>query len=452
MGVKGHDEGRSDTGVPVEIDSLASDGRGVGRADGLVWFVEGAMPGDRVIARPVRRRPRFVEAEVEARQRDGPERRVPPCPLQGVCGGCPWMVLDEAVQRTWKRTVVRDAITRIAGVKKPPITEPLASPASLRYRNKVEFSLGGGSNGGRAAGLRAVGGAHVVDVERCLMQSEPAERAWTAARAILTSEATLECWWDRAEPLRIVVRSSSVDGRVVVALRCSGELPGEALFAARLLAEAPDVSGVVRVEAVPGRRGGGRERTLAGEGRLTERWLGTTFRLPASAFFQVNPGAAEVLGERVLEACGPAAGRRVVDLFGGVGAYGWALSRGGDRTTVVEASREAVRCGRKADGGAGVRTPRFVPQDVADWALDPGALHGVDLVVANPPRTGLPRGVAEIIARGAASRVVLVSCDPATLARDLRPFLIEGYRLERVEPVDLFPQTAHIETVSVLAR
>ncbi len=452
MGVNDSDGRRSGTGVAVEIDALASDGRGVGRADGLVWFVEGAMPGDRVIARAVRRRPRYVEAEVESRERDGPERRRPPCPLQGTCGGCPWMVLDEAVQRTWKRTVVRDAIVRIAGIKNPPVADPVPSPEALGYRNKVEFTLGAGRGGRPAAGLRAVGGEHVVDVERCRMQPGPAERAWTAVRSILTADDAHAPWWERKEPLRVAVRSSAVDGRVVVALRCAGDLPGEATFAERLLAEAPEVSGVVRIEAVPGRRGGGRERTLAGDPRLTERWLGTTFRVPASAFFQVNPGAAEILGERVLAACGPAGGRRVIDLFGGVGAYAWALSRGGDRATVVEASRDAVRCGRKADGGPGARAPRYVPADVATWVREPGALHGIDLVIANPPRTGFPKGTAEVVARARAARVVLVSCDPATLARDLRAFLDEGYRLEGVEPVDLFPQTAHVETVSVLVR
>jgi 23S rRNA (uracil1939-C5)-methyltransferase len=200
---------------------------------------------------------------------------------------------------------------------------------------------------------------------------------------------------------------------------------------------------------------------------LPERWLGSRFDLPAATFFQVNPGAAELLGARVLDACGPASERSVADLYGGVGAYGRALARGGDRVHVVEADRDAVDCGRRArsdpppagrsvtrGGGRGrdaAAEPAFECADVAAWLASPERAP-VDLVVANPPRGGFARSVPSGIARLHPRRVVLVSCDPATLARDARRLIDAGFVLRSVRPVDLFPQTPHVETVSVFER
>lgn len=360
------------------------------------------------------------------------------------------MPLAEAAQRRAKRRVVIDALARIGGVAEPPVREVATGGGDLGYRNRVEFVLGLDRDGRRVAGLHGAGGAGPVDVDRCLLQPAESDRAWSGVREVLAGDAGFGAWWNRrAEPVRIVVRRSPVDGAVLVGVRSVGPLPGEARFAERLRERVPGVRGVVRIDARTGRRGGSRIRPLSGEDRIRERWLGTEFDLPAATFFQVNPGAAEVLGARVVAACGTPGGRRVVDLYGGVGAYAWALARAGDRVISVEADADAVACARSAHGAASSSAPDFVRDDVARFLADP-SIGRADLVVANPPRTGFGRGVGDGIARLRPTRIVIVSCDPGTLARDVRELGRTGYRLTDVHPVDLFPQTPHVETVSVL--
>jgi len=436
--------------VTIRIDALASDGRGVGRNEGLVWFVEDALPGDLVAVRVERRRARFVEAGVAARLESGDARREPPCPIRGECGGCPWMTLAEPAQADWKRRIVVAALERIAGLDRPEVAPVDRSPLSLGYRNKVEFTLSADPEGGAVAGLHRVRGAGVIDVEACAIQHPDADRAWRAVRDALAAVRDRAAWWRARDPVRVAVRRSSVDGAILLAIRSSRPLPGDREFARALIEGPAGIAGVVRIEARAGGRGGVREHALAGVGHLRERWLGTSFRLPAATFFQVNPGAAERLGERVLEACGQDSGRDVVDLYGGVGAYGWALSRAGNRCVVVEADAAAVRAGRDAHGEA--VPPRFENAEVGAWLDAARDQARPELIVANPPRTGMGRPVAEAVAGLGAARIVVVSCDPATLARDLRPILAAGYRLGRVVPVDLFPQTPHVETVVTLDR
>jgi 23S rRNA (uracil1939-C5)-methyltransferase len=174
------------------------------------------------------------------------------------------------------------------------------------------------------------------------------------------------------------------------------------------------------------------------------------FEVPAGSFVQVNPGAAEVLLDQVRAACGPVAGRRVLELYGGMGVFGLALAREGARVTVCEADPQAIDAGRRAAWAAGLRAS-FVQGDVARELVRARG-RPWDLVLADPPRTGLAPGVAGAIAVLAPARIVLVSCDPATLARDLASLHGNGYAVERVVPVDLFPQTPHVETVTTLGR
>jgi len=440
-------------GATVTIEGLASDGRGVGRHDGLVWFVESAVPGDVVEAVGAVRRRSYVEAVAGRVLEPGPDRREPPCPVQSRCGGCPWMPLGEDAQRRWKRRIVIDALRRLGRFDAPPVSEVRGSPLATGYRNRVEFHLGRGGDGEPVAGLHGRRPGVAVDVERCLLQTSPAARAWAAIRELLAEAGEdRDRWWrDAGEPVRVVVRSSSIDGRVLVGFRAVGPLAGERDRARALVAAVPEVVGVVRIEPRPGRRGGARERVLAGHGTLDDRFLGTTFALPAGAFLQVNPGAAEILGAAVLEAsAGFGPGDRLLDLYGGVGGYAWALARSGLEAEVVEASAEAVRAGREGRTEAGGRRPRFHRADVRSWLESVPDGTRFDLVVANPPRTGMGRGVPETIARRAPRRVVVVSCDAATLARDLRRFSDAGYVVRRVVPIDLFPQTPHVETVTIL--
>ena len=435
--------------MEIVVESLAAGGRGVARLGGLVWFVPGALPGDRILAEAVARRPRYVVGRVIERLAPSPDRREPPCELQERCGGCPWMALGEAAQRDWKRRLVQDALHRIAGSRVE--VEPVRpSPRALGYRNKVELTLGRDASGQPAIGFHALdpGSSGLVDVNRCPVQSEAADAVLGSAREYLLARPA--GWMGAQEPFRLVLRTSRLSGRVLVALREAARPFPEAQALAEHLARAHAgrLAGVVRIRGLAGRRGGARVVPLVGQPWIEERIGATRFRLPAATFLQVNSEAAELLVGLVREVAGVEDREAALDLYGGVGAFGIDLARLGARVTVCEADLEAVRCGIQAARTAGSRVVRFVHGDVAAFLRD---APPAELVVANPPRTGLGPRVAERIAALRPRRVVLVSCDPPTLARDVRRLAGAGLGLERVVPIDVFPQTAHVECVVSLA-
>jgi len=363
------------------------------------------------------------------------------------------MVLGEALQGEWKGRIVRDALERIGRLERPPLMPLLTPGAPTGYRNKVEFGLGPDRSGRAVVGLHsAADPSRLVDVDRCLLQHDAANDVLETARRVLLDPpgAAPERDGDR---FRLVLRRSWSTGRILVALREEERpFPCQDGLVREITARHPDVSGIVRLRALPGKRGGTRAATLHGEPWIEERFVGRRFLLPPSTFLQVNSVAASELVRLVSEAARPEGGERVLDLYGGVGVYGLALlQRGAANVEVCDADGEAIACGRKSAGEAGERRIRFRRADVGSHLGRIGGRRpGFDVVVANPPRTGLGPGVAERIAGLRPARIVMVSCDPATLARDLRVLIGAGCGLERVTPLDMFPQTAHVEAVAAL--
>ena len=444
-----------DLGVELEITGLAAGGRGVARQEGRVWLVVGALPGQRVLARARRTHPRWVDGEVERVLVPSPEERAAPCPFHAGCGGCAWMQLPEEAQRAWKRQLVRDALARLAHLPDVPVEEPVASPRLLGYRNKVELTFGRSPQGAPILGYHPPGDARgVVDVAACLLADDAMNRVVACARAFFlegagAADPALPAVGSLGEPLRLVVRRSRSETRILAAFRGDpGPFPSARTFAEHLTREVPEVAGVVRLVADQGRRGGTRVEALTGRTFLRETLGGISFDVPAASFFQVNPEGAEVLLREVLAACGPVRGRTVLELYGGMGVFGLALARAEARVTVLEADRDAVAAGLRAAAGAGLDA-RFLRGDVLRTLQEQRGI-AADLVLADPPRSGLGPGVAAQIAARMPERIVLVSCDPGTLARDLGALHGRGYAVERVVPVDLFPQTPHVETVTAL--
>jgi 23S rRNA (uracil1939-C5)-methyltransferase len=248
-----------------------------------------------------------------------------------------------------------------------------------------------------------------------------------------------------------VLRASHTRDERLIAFR-GPDGPFRSLPAFARLAREVDagLAGVVRIVAVPGRRGGGRVQSVLGRDWITDEILGTSFRVPAATFLQVHPAAAGTLARHVLDGAGSP--RVVVELYGGVGGLGLAFARNGARVTIVEADPDAVACGREAAERAGVPNARFLRADVLRFLVGAEARDASDLVIADPPRTGFGRNVAAALAAAGPRRIVVVSCDPATMARDVAALVRLGYTVDRVVPFDLFPQTAHVETVAWLSR
>ncbi|MEQ9569202.1 MAG: TRAM domain-containing protein [Longimicrobiales bacterium] len=418
----------SSTG-PVGIDSIAAGGDGVGRLDdGRVVFVPRTAPGDRVTVRPVRDGGRWLRAEAVTFESTSPDRRSAPCPLYDTCGGCQLQHLAYRAQLEAKARVVGDALRRIGKleVDDPPV-DP--APDEFGYRNRVSLSLVRLRGGRVVAGFHARGRpGRIVDVvDECLLPHAAVLRTWTSLRA---------AWGPGARnlppgsELRLTVRA--VDGGTLLAVE--GGRPGG--DAAGLVDE---VDGLRAVWHAPEGEGW---RHLAGDEACFETLPWRRVRVLPGAFAQVNPAVAEALHTAVVKEIGGGRGLRIVDAYCGVGLHGRRLARHGARVVGLELDPVAAAVARE-DAPVGFRLIEGPAEDTL-----PGALPA-DRVILNPPRGGLDARVPEALRASPPARVVYVSCDPATLARDVAR-LGPAWRVRRVAALDLFPQTAHVETVVTL--
>jgi 23S rRNA (uracil1939-C5)-methyltransferase len=418
--------------ISVSIDGIAAGGDGVGRlSDGRVAFVPRTAPGDRVRADIVRDGGRWIRARVVAVEHASDLRRDPPCPLFDRCGGCQLQHLTYQAQLDAKAQNVADALERIGGLEiERPVVEP--SPQEFGYRNRVTFTLR------RLRGGRVVAGFHawerparIVDVDaRCLLPEAPIGEAWGALRERWGPGARL---LPSGGELRITLRAG--EGGVLLAVE-GGEVGWT---------DAPELAEAVPALASIWHRPAARSEAwghLAGRAVLDDPRSDGSVPVGPRAFVQVNRGVAETLQRRVLDEVGDAAGRRIVDAYAGMAVYGRHLAREGASVTAVELDPEAADAARRqAPPGLTVFQGRV--EDRLAEALP------ADVVILNPPRTGLDARVPELLRAHPPPRMVYVSCDPATLARDLAR-LGETWAVRRVQAFDLFPQTAHVETVVTL--
>lgn len=411
----------------IRIHGIAAGGAGVGRLpDGRVAFVHRTAPGETVRARIVDEKRRWVRAELVRVLERSPVRREAPCPHYRNCGGCTIEHLEYSAQLRAKGALVGDALRRIGGLGAAD-PEVVASPEEFRYRNRVSFTLL------RLGGGRVVAGFHelnrpdrVVDITTACLLPEPAiVEAWGRLREVWGPDAMR---LPSGRKLRLTLRASAA-GKVTLLVE-GGFARGR-----------PDEL----LELVPGlvsvwhRTPAGAVELLAGAMFLDETWGDEALQLGATAFLQVNRSAAALLERHVLELAGDVRDRTVIDAYCGVGVHARRLARLGARVTGIELDPDAVRNAEQA----GVAGTRFIAGRVED---ELPRLLPADLVILNPPRAGLDAMLPAALLASRAARVVYVSCDPATLARDLSR-LSDGYAIRSVAAFDLFPQTSHVETV-----
>jgi 23S rRNA (uracil1939-C5)-methyltransferase len=402
----------------VRILRLAAGGDGVGRlADGRAVFVPRSAPGDLVELTGLREQRRFARARVARVLEPGPDRVEPPCPhyVDEECGGCQLQHLAPAAQREARRSFVGDALRRLA---RREVSDPEIVPAEqdLEYRTKITLHA---ESAGGAIGLHPYGRPErVFELRRCLITVAELNRLWAALRPLRPRlPARLET---------VMLRLDRREGRHVVlgAARGSRWTGGPALAAA-LAREGLEVTVWLREE-------GGEPRAVAGRNDP----------YPATVFEQVHPSMGDRVRAYAVGALGPVSGKAVWDLYAGIGETTSALARGGARVGSVESDPRAV-----AEADARGPAARRLAGRVEDVL---GQLDPPDLVITNPPRAGMDARVTAELERLGPARIVYISCDPATLARDLGR--LPTYRIAGLRAFDLFPQTAHVETVAVLER
>jgi 23S rRNA (uracil1939-C5)-methyltransferase len=449
---------RGDT-LELTVDDLAFGGEGVGRADGYVVFVRGGLPGDRLRVRITEARARFGRGTIETVLAPSPDRVEAPCPYFGRCGGCRLQHLAYPAQLAFKTKQVRDCLERLGGLPAFEMRPILAAPDPYGYRNKMEFTVGGAPGAAPVVGLHQAERYDVVlDIERCLLQSDTMNELLDEFRRQVRARG-LDAWEaDTGRGLLrfVVVRQGRHTGQAMVNV-VAGAPDVETLgpLAEALRARTAALSSVVlNVNAKKASVAvGSEEHLLTGRDHIEESLGGVTFQISANSFFQTNSRQAERLFGLVAEACALDGTETLLDLYAGTGAISLLLARRVARVYGIELSAAAVADAVRNARANGIDNCTFLAGEVRH-VLPELMAQGVraSVVVADPPRAGFHPKALRALARLAPDRIVYVSCNPSTLARDVGDLVREGFRLEWVQPVDMFPQTPHIEAVARLVR
>ena len=434
------------------IDGYSSEGLGIARVNGAVVFVPHAVRGEEIDLRITKVMKTSYAGEIVKIHNPSPERMEPECPYAGKCGGCAYRHLTYPEELWAKRQRVQDALTRIGGLDLT-VEEILGAKNPEHYRNKSQYPVGADGS----IGFFQARTHKVVPIRRCLIQTEAADRTaqavgeWMRRYKISAYDETTGKGLVRHVCVRVNRKGESLCCVVVN----GNKVPREPELAAYVTAAVPHTVGVLLNSNT--RRGnvilGDKYRTLFGRNYLMDTLCGLEFKLSMPSFYQVNRDQAEVLYGKALEFAGLTGNETVLDLYCGIGTITLCLAKAAKRVIGAEIVPPAIRDAKENALRNHIENAEFFCGDAADIAakLESDGLRP-DVVTVDPPRKGLaPEVIASVAAMGP-EKVVYVSCDPATLGRDVKIFREFGYEAKRAAAVDMFPGTAHVETVVLLSK
>jgi 23S rRNA (uracil1939-C5)-methyltransferase len=436
--------------LELSVESLAHGGAGVARSNGYVVFVRGAVPGDRVRARVTKSKRSFAEADAVDVLEPSPDRVEPEAPHPGA----PWQVLPYERQLEEKQAQVRDALTRLGGIADPPVEPIVPAVEPFRYRNKVEYSFGEDDHGELVLGFHRPGRWDVIDpVGSDILASErvDAVRAavadWTRAQGLASYDRRDHTGLMRNLVVREGRRTGDLQARIVTS---PGEFDTPALAAAL-----PEGTSLLwtRAAGVAETTRDGHTKVITGSEAIAEELAGLRFRISPDAFFQTNTEMAELLYGHAVDLAALTGRETVLDLYCGIGTIALRLALDAGRVFGVEVVERAVADAIENARLNGIDNASFFAGDVRT-AMRPLLEQSgkADVVVVDPPRAGLSAKIVRRLLEAEADRIVYVSCNPTTLAPNARQIVEAGYELRTVRPVDMFPQTPHIESVALLER
>jgi len=444
--------------LELDVESLAYGGNGVARVDGYVVFVRRGLPGDRVRARVTKVKRSHAEALATDVVRAGPNRVEAPCAHFPACGGCRFQDLAYAVQLEQKHVQVRDALQRLGGVAEPPLRDIVpCEPDIFHYRNKLEYSFTRAHDGAALGFHRAGRWDEVLEIDTCWLTTGLGNGIRDAVRAWAREEG-LEPYAqaDGSGYLRhLVVREGRNTGQALVQLVTA---PGERFepgYFVDVVRRFPEVRSVHwSVNDTPAEVTNLPTKLLWGEESIEEEIGGLRFRVRPNAFLQTNTSMAETLYGLAADAAGLTGDETVWDLYCGIGTIGLTLARSALTVWGIEVSEESVACALENAELNGIANAAFFAGNVGQVVDELVERSGApDVVVVDPPRAGLAGKALRHLGRLGTPRLVYVSCNPTTLAGDVKTLRGEyGYELRSVTPVDMFPHTPHVEAVALLER
>ncbi len=444
--------------IELSVTGMTAEGMGVGHCEGMAVFVPLAAPGDCILVKVVKVTKNLAYGRLEEILTPSPDRIEPDCPVFSQCGGCCYRHISYEAEKRIKWERVRSAFDRIGGLKKLPLLPIIGAEQRNSYRNKALLPLGTDRNGELIMGYYAVNSHRIVNCEGCLLQPEEMNAAMTAFRK-----------WEKeyGDPVyqeethtgrlrRLYFRKGEKTGELMACVVVNGNGLHHEQELVSMLREA--VPGLVSVIINSNREKtnvalGKKCRTVWGSDTVRDELCGLRFRLSPLSFYQVNRTQAQRLYEQAVEYAGLTGNEILLDLYCGAGTIGLSMSSKAKKVIGVEIMPEAIENARQNARDNGITNAEFLCGDAAQAAAELKSRgERPDVIVLDPPRKGCSPELIKTISEFSPERIVYVSCDPATLARDLKLFAELGYPPLEATPVDMFPATAHVETVALLSR
>ncbi len=453
--------------IELSVEKVVYGGRGLAHLNNVAIFVANTVPGDRVIAKVVKTKKNFAEARILEVIEASPHRIIAPCPYSDFCGGCTWQCIEYEKQLEYKHALVMELLNHIGMATDFTMHPPLASPQIFEYRNKMEFSFSDRrwllpkereekkDNNSFALGLHVPGTFDkIIDIEGCLLQKEEGNEILREAKRYIRESGipvyglkTHQGFWRY-----LMLRHSYFFDEWMVNIITSEKRDAPIQLLASILKDRFNEIATI-VNNINTRKGGTAvgewERVFTGEGHIKDKIGTLTFEISANSFFQTNTSMAERLYQSVKDFASLTGKETIFDLYSGIGTMSIFLASQAARIIGVDISNAAIADAKRNCQLNGIDNCEFVCGDVkmflSEFTIQP------DVLIADPPRVGMQRGVIDRILRLLPKRIIYISCNPSTLARDVA-LLKEGYTLEEVQPIDLFPNTYHIESVARLER
>lgn len=442
----------------MTIDALGSNGEGIGRIDGFTIFVEGALPEEKVDVLVVKLKKRYGYGKLLKIIESSPYRVEPHCPVAKTCGGCQLQHFSYEGQLAYKAKKVKDDLERIGGLKNIGELTACGMENPWRYRNKAQFPVGVGKNGEVEIGFYAKRSHRIVDTPVCYLQDTVNDKITEVVREFM-SELKISAYDEEKHKglvRHILTRVGRNSGEIMVCLVVNGKhLPHSEVLVERLR----QISGVVSIVLNINKEQtnvilGKKTITLWGKSAIEDTLGGITFEISPLSFYQVNPVQTEVLYQKAVEMADLKGDETVLDLYCGIGTISLFFAKKVKNVFGVEIVPEAIEDARKNAEKNGITNASF--EVGAAEEVIPRLFHeqgiAADVIVVDPPRKGCDQGLLDTITSISPTKLVYVSCNPATLARDVAVLCEKGFRVKDVQVVDQFPMTVHVETCVLLSH
>ncbi|MBQ6758321.1 MAG: 23S rRNA (uracil(1939)-C(5))-methyltransferase RlmD [Selenomonadaceae bacterium] len=434
----------------IKIHNLGSSGEGVGKLGELIIFVEGALPGEEILAEIVTRKKNYAVGRLIQVVKQSNERVKPFCPLYNDCGGCQLQHLNYSAQLNWKRQQVVDAVERIGKLNGVEIFETLGMENPLHYRNKMQFPVGKNLQ----IGCYARGSHKIIDTQACMIQNELNDKILNAVRNVAKKFQIQPYNEDTHKGfLRHVMGRIGFNGEfMIVLVTATKNFPNEKNFVRALVKELPNVTSIQQnVQTFKNNVILGRDtKILFGKATIHDKIGNFTFNISARSFFQVNTVQAEILYKTALDFAELHGHETIIDAYCGTGTISLFMARKARKVIGIEVVSSAIADAKRNARENNIRNAEFMVGDAVK--VLPRIFEPVDVVIVDPPRAGCDKKVLETFAGMNPEKIIYVSCNPATLARDLKILYELGYRTKKIQPVDMFPFTSHVESVAQIEK